>query len=533
MKEITRIHLAATAFNIDITAKKELEKYLEAIEKSLHADEDTLREIESRIVELLAERGVSGERVVTLGDVEVIEQQLGSPADFTDQDHIEKDDTITQKRLLRDDQKGLIGGVSAGIGAYFGVNPNWIRLIAIALTFVSFGTAVLVYVVLWLALPAAKTTAEKLQMSGKPVTLAALKESSLAGPIEPRTKPLLTVIRIVVGLGFVAAAIIPVGMLVFGIGVGVTEFSANQDLINGWLVAAFALLVVSGVLFTLLMLMAAYSIFAWRFTKRIAIGGIAVIVAGMVLSATAFGLGIYGSSQASQKVASLTKTTTTNVAQQFNGATGIVTDAKSLGFVYEQTDGEPRIELTTTDRGSGRPSVEVIREGDIVRLMVTGDEDTKNCFIPSGCGYGTTRAVVYGPALQSIDVEGGDVMYDASTQNDLAVTVKNSASLSINDTAIMNLNAVVDQNGSLSTIGASIENVALRTMSGGSVSMGVVSMFDFTPATSCPAGSKTEISIEQVTTLKQAGQDIPKQSEIDTNCAELTIDALNDDTNRL
>ncbi|RYF29025.1 MAG: hypothetical protein EOO17_03020 [Chloroflexi bacterium] len=76
MKEITRIHLAATAFNIDITAKKELEKYLEAIEKSLRADEDTLREIEARIVELLADRGVTGERVVTLGDVEVIDLAL-------------------------------------------------------------------------------------------------------------------------------------------------------------------------------------------------------------------------------------------------------------------------------------------------------------------------------------------------------------------------------------------------------------------------------------------------------------------------
>ena len=59
MKEITRIHLAQTPFNVELGAKKELEKYLAAIEKTLAADDDTLREIEARIVELLAERGVA------------------------------------------------------------------------------------------------------------------------------------------------------------------------------------------------------------------------------------------------------------------------------------------------------------------------------------------------------------------------------------------------------------------------------------------------------------------------------------------
>lgn len=539
MKEITRIHLAATPFNIEVAAKKELEGYLDAIEKSLKADEDTLREIEVRIVELLSERGVSGERVVTLGDVEVIEQQLGAPADFSDDEEVSVDNTNgVEKRLMRDDERGLIGGVLAGIGAYVGIHPNWVRLIAIALTFASLGTVLLVYIVLWLALPMAKTAAEKLQMFGKPVTLSALKESSMATPVEPRTKPLLVIIRVVVGLGFVVAAIIPIGMLVFGIGIGVAEFGNNKDLMNGWLIAAFVLFVVSGVLFTLLMIMAAYSTFAWRFGKSIALGGLAVIISGMVLSATAFGLGIYGSQQANQKVASLTRTTTTNIASQFAGAKGIVVDSGAMAVVYEQSDDEPRIEFTATDLGNGRPSLEAVREGDIVRLTILDDDTTRNCLFPGGCGDSMTRAVVYGPALESIDVIDGDVMYDGSTQNDMTVMVRNNAQLSINDTAIMNLTATVDQSGSLSTTGASVENVVLRTTSSGSVSsgsvaMGVVSMLDFTSAASCPAGSKIAISVEQVTTLKQAGQTIPKQAEFDISCAEVTIDAMNDRTDNV
>ena len=52
MKEITRIHLAALPYNIEVAAKKELEKYLHAIESSLGADSDAMREIESRITEI-------------------------------------------------------------------------------------------------------------------------------------------------------------------------------------------------------------------------------------------------------------------------------------------------------------------------------------------------------------------------------------------------------------------------------------------------------------------------------------------------
>lgn len=528
MKEITRINLAATPFNIDITAKKELEIYLEAIEKSLKADEDTLREIEARIVELLAERGVTGERVVTLGDIEVIEQQLGSPADFTDEDDAPSDAVVAEKRLMRDNDRGLIGGVMAGIGAYIGINPNWVRLIAIALTFVSFGSAVLVYIVLWLALPMAKSAAEKLQMVGKPVTLAALKESSMTTPMEPRAKPLLVILRIIIGLSFVIASIVPMVMLVFGTSVSVSEFNTNQDIMNGWLIAAFVLLVISGVLFTLLMIMAAYSTFVGRFTKAILLSGLAIIVTGLLLSATALGLGVYGAQQASQKVDSLTRVYKTDLTTQFDGAKGLVVDSGTLPVEYRQTDGATYAELTTVDRGDGRPTVQAVREGNNVRLSVKGEENDRSCFIASGCEYGIARVVVYGPALESIEAKNRHVTYDGESQISLSAIVADDATLSITDTTITNLTAVINKDGSLFADDASVENVTLQTQSGGWSRMGVVSDLNVTTATSCPAGSRTEISVEQVTTLKQAGQQIPKQSVIDVNCAQITIDGMED-----
>ena len=64
MKEITRIHLAKTAFSVEIDAKKSLEKYLNSIQKNMHADAEAMKEIEARMVEILAERSVMKEGVI-------------------------------------------------------------------------------------------------------------------------------------------------------------------------------------------------------------------------------------------------------------------------------------------------------------------------------------------------------------------------------------------------------------------------------------------------------------------------------------
>lgn len=84
MKEITRINLASLPYNIDIEAKKTLEKYCLEIERNLGVDADAMKEIELRMTELLAERKVIGETVVSLEDVNFLRQQLVKPDDFAD-----------------------------------------------------------------------------------------------------------------------------------------------------------------------------------------------------------------------------------------------------------------------------------------------------------------------------------------------------------------------------------------------------------------------------------------------------------------
>ncbi len=72
-----------------------------------------------------------------------------------------------EKQLMRDTDRAVIGGVCAGIAAYFNINPLWVRLIAIISPFVTFGTTVLVYLVMWVSMPPAKTASDKLRMRGK------------------------------------------------------------------------------------------------------------------------------------------------------------------------------------------------------------------------------------------------------------------------------------------------------------------------------------------------------------------------------
>ena len=79
---------------------------------------------------------------------------------------------------MRDPDNAIIGGVCAGVAAYFNINPLWVRLIAIISPFMTFGTAVLIYVVMWLSMPPARTASDKLRMRGEPVTLASLKRTA-------------------------------------------------------------------------------------------------------------------------------------------------------------------------------------------------------------------------------------------------------------------------------------------------------------------------------------------------------------------
>ena len=177
MNEVTTIHLGRTAFTVAADAYAKLKSYLSDIQK--WGGKDVAEEVELRMAELLSERGLGEQKVVLVRDVEYLRQQLGEPKDFADEDTAtaaeESAEPGESKRLYRDPENALFGGVAAGISAYFGI-PVWvIRVAFIGLTFVG-ATGGLLYLLLWLLVPEAKTSSDRLHMQGKAVTVDNLKE---------------------------------------------------------------------------------------------------------------------------------------------------------------------------------------------------------------------------------------------------------------------------------------------------------------------------------------------------------------------
>lgn len=177
MKKTLTVNLAGMVYNIDEDAYNKLRTYLENIE--LHfSDEkeiaDIMNDIETRISELLAEKITPQKQVVTIADIEGIIKTMGEPHEFGDPDKEEKRRTYRgsyEKRVYRDPDNRVLGGVCGGLGAYMGIDSVIIRIIFVVVFFL-FGAGLLIYLILWIIIPEAKTTAQKLEMRGEPVNVS-------------------------------------------------------------------------------------------------------------------------------------------------------------------------------------------------------------------------------------------------------------------------------------------------------------------------------------------------------------------------
>ena len=181
MNKATNIHLAQTLFSIDENAYVQLKNYLDRLErlfKNTEGAKDILEDIEARMAELFSERKKDERYVISVEDVQAVIETLGSPEDLAGED-AEQEPTAASarpKKLFRDPDDRFIGGVAGGLSHYIGLDSVWIRLIFLILFFSSVGGVVLVYILLWILVPEAKTTAEKLMMKGEPVNVSNIKK---------------------------------------------------------------------------------------------------------------------------------------------------------------------------------------------------------------------------------------------------------------------------------------------------------------------------------------------------------------------
>jgi phage shock protein PspC (stress-responsive transcriptional regulator) len=181
MNKTVNINLGGIFFHIDEDAYQKLTRYFEAVKRSLTGNggqDEIMNDIETRISEIFSERISSNNHVVVLQDVDAMIAIMGQPEDY----QLEQDETSSQqtfqnqsknrgKKLFRDMDNKILGGVSAGFAHYLGIDSLWIRLALVLIVIAGFGSPILVYILFWVLVPKATTTADKLAMTGEPANL--------------------------------------------------------------------------------------------------------------------------------------------------------------------------------------------------------------------------------------------------------------------------------------------------------------------------------------------------------------------------
>ncbi len=211
MKKTVTVNIGRIVFHIDEDAFELLHKYLETIKAHFHTSEgkeEITSDIEARIAELFSEKLKNGKQVISIEDVQEAIAIMGKPEEFGGDETNGSDKskgenfkysdkqygysygytygdksenfhytgTFTKRRVYRNPDDKVLGGVCSGISAYLDIDPLWLRLL-FAVLFFGFGSGLLLYIILWIILPPAKTTAEKLEMKGEKVNVENIEKN--------------------------------------------------------------------------------------------------------------------------------------------------------------------------------------------------------------------------------------------------------------------------------------------------------------------------------------------------------------------
>lgn len=186
MNKTVTANIGGFVFNIDEQAYETLQRYLIAIRKQMQDDsiDEVMQDIEHRIAEIFREKLNEFKReVINLSDVESVISIMGEPEAYGDGESNSSETNTnhgeqyfeSNRQIFRDPDDGMLGGVCSGLAAYMKWDPIVVRLIFVLLFF-GFGTGFIIYLILWMIVPEAKTAADKLRMRGEKVNIENIKE---------------------------------------------------------------------------------------------------------------------------------------------------------------------------------------------------------------------------------------------------------------------------------------------------------------------------------------------------------------------
>ncbi|HNX55421.1 MAG TPA: PspC domain-containing protein [Prolixibacteraceae bacterium] len=187
MKKTVTINIRGNVFHIEEDAYQKLSEYLEDLAQHFdgqEADQEILQDIESRVAELLQNKIQEGNEAITEEMVADVMNRMGSPKDFMDDEdsnsakaEAKMPKIKAKKRLYRDGENRVLGGVCSGMSTYFNIDPVFLRILFVVLVFLGVGVSGFIYLILWVVVPKAKTTAQRLEMRGEEATIRNIKKS--------------------------------------------------------------------------------------------------------------------------------------------------------------------------------------------------------------------------------------------------------------------------------------------------------------------------------------------------------------------
>lgn len=180
MNRILSINISGTVFQIEEDAYDMLRTYMEKLKfhfRDNDGSQEIVDDIESRIAEMFT-TDPGKHTFISKRHVEKVMEIMGSPSQFGDKEHSEFVPSArpAYRRLFRDPEGRILGGVCSGLGAYFNTDPLWVRILFL-IAFFGFGSGLLVYLILWVIVPEAKTAADRLEMRGERVTIDNIERS--------------------------------------------------------------------------------------------------------------------------------------------------------------------------------------------------------------------------------------------------------------------------------------------------------------------------------------------------------------------
>ncbi|HYQ57297.1 MAG TPA: PspC domain-containing protein [Draconibacterium sp.] len=184
MKKTFTINISGTIFHIEEDAYDLLQKYLINLKNHFGTDEEgkeIIADIEARIAEIFSSKSTDEKKVITAEWVNEMIEVMGTPEDFAEEEG-EEDVSVApeakrKRRLYRDPEHRVLGGVCGGLGAYFSMDPVILRIIFVVLFLITSGAAALAYLILWIAVPKAMNTAQRLEMRGQEATVKNIEKS--------------------------------------------------------------------------------------------------------------------------------------------------------------------------------------------------------------------------------------------------------------------------------------------------------------------------------------------------------------------